>query len=206
MNLLLRLLPVAALVCVFGCAPNTVYFSEGTVLGFRAEFKPDASEPVSTTLAYKHRIVTVVPPKHPAPPALFDWFSTTQNVPRGEALSVISTFSVDADIKKIAIQNNFLSGVAAQKATRTTEDTIRTLQAVTAPETLSPLSDALLRRQHDLYAKIDAMNDADARALASKLNLPLLADGSDARFRLQEAVLQAQNDASLKHLEDAFNK
>ena len=107
-----------AAICFFGCAPNTLYFSEGTLLGFRAEFKPDASEPVSTSLAYKRRIVTVVPPKNPQPASLSDWFSPTQNVQQGEALSVVSTFSVGRAAKAAVGRCRHDAGGCARRSLR----------------------------------------------------------------------------------------
>lgn len=190
-------------VCILGCAPNTVYFSEGTVLGFRAEFKPDASEPVNSSLAYKRRIVTVVPPKNPNVASFSDWLSGTQNVQQGEALSVVSTFSVDASIKKITIENNFLSGMAAQKATQ--RDAVQTIQAVVSPETLAPLSDTVVQRQHALYEEIDKMDGERAKILAAKLQLtPTPATAKDAKFLLNKEVMKAQSSGPLDALENTF--
>ena len=110
-------LNLLTIVFAVGCAPTTLFFAEGTKVGFHAEFKPDASQPLSSHLGFKRRIVAVVPPQNP--PVCGDWrCSGKQELPTGEALSMLSVFSVNADpTSSFDIENHFLSGEAADIAT-----------------------------------------------------------------------------------------
>ncbi len=189
-------------VSVWGCTPNTVYFSEGTSVGFRAEFKPDASEPLSSSLAYKRRIVAVVPPEYPNPASYSDWVSGNQNIHKGEALSVVSIFAVDARATQgLTIENNFLSGRAAEIATET--DPASTVAAMT--DTLAPVTQAIQNRRVALAGQVGTMRPDRALKILAALGVPGPIQRDQATFVLSKQILAAQNQAALDNLDAAFN-
>ena len=100
---------------VGGCGQNALLFHETTKFSFSAEYKPDSSQPMSTSLGYKRRIAAIVPPKEPVAEADRD---KPEAVHKGEALSLVSLFDVDGQgVLGAKIRNYFASGMAAQKMT-----------------------------------------------------------------------------------------
>ena len=195
---------VGAILCIAGCTPNTVYFSERTTFGFNAEFKPDASEPLNSALAYKRRIVAVVPPQYPDVASPSDWLNGRQNVHEGEALSVISAFSVDAKATQgIVIENNFLSGNAARIATAKNPDAV--VKSVRSPGTLTVVPADLQRRREALAAALQQMSEPRAGAILNSLGVSA-GVGQTAKFTLSKTILAAQDDAAVSNLEDAFKR
>jgi hypothetical protein len=189
-------------VSVWGCTPNTVYFSEGTSVGFRAEFKPDASEPLSSSLAYKRRIVAVVPPEHPNVASYPDWVSGNQNIHKGEALSVVSIFAVDATATQgLTIENNFLSGRAAEIATGS--DPVSTIAAMTG--SLGPVTQAIQDRRVALAGQVRTMQPDRALRILTTLGIPGPIQKDQATFVPSKQILAAQNQATLDSLDAAFN-
>lgn len=118
-----------------GCVSSqALYFHERTKLGISAQVKPeDPQEKVAAHVGFKRRIVAIVPPKklacNTAKNFAKDSATSTSkcnntdtgdsnnpdNYHEGEALSLVSTFQVEANIlKSVHIHNNFASGQAAK--------------------------------------------------------------------------------------------
>lgn len=124
-----------------GCAPHSLFFYEGTKIGLHAEFKPDASQPVNSSLGYKRRIVAVVPPQQ-----ISD--SGGEKMAKGDALSMISLFSVDVENTRLGdmtITNHFLCGGAARAATKNSKQVVEVMKALRTPDSYSPPSVAALQ-------------------------------------------------------------
>ena len=110
-----------ALLLSFGvlssCSTNALYFAETTKFALAIDLKPDASEPVNTTLGYKRRIAAIVPAKQVNPET---------GRPEGEALSLVSKFDVYPKVPGfgIVISHNFASGQAAVALTAADDETV----------------------------------------------------------------------------------
>ncbi|MBM3223664.1 MAG: hypothetical protein FJZ47_07690 [Candidatus Tectomicrobia bacterium] len=128
-----------------GCGQNALLFYEGTKVGFSAEYKPDSSQPLSTSLGYKRRIAAIVPPQEAASQQ-----QQSASTPSGEALSLVSIFKVTAEgTGGLAITNHFASGMAAREMTSTPQAT-RALAALFAPATIREVEPSIQARREAL--------------------------------------------------------
>lgn len=184
-----------------GCGQNALLFYEGTKFGFAAEYKPDSSQPLSTSLGYKRRIAAVVPPQE----AVTQEQQNDPNVlPRGEALSLVSVFKVTAEGPGgVAITNHFASGMAARVMTKGPQ-AAQAIGALFAPATVREIAGALQERRVRLAQKLAPLDEQQAKTILTAAGFPVPVQ--NAKDALQDHILHAQTDAALSKLEAAFSR
>lgn len=187
-----------------GCAQNALLFNETTRFSFTAEYKPDSSQPISSSLGYKRRIVAIVPPKEPV--AQED-ANNPQSVHKGEALSVVSTFDVEAKATLGAkISNYIASGRAATVMTSQPDAAAAaSIRALFAPSTLREVSDELQARRQAMARKLGGLNDQQAQTVLAAAGFPVDPPKSP-KETLQDRILHSFDDAAITKLEAAFGR
>ncbi len=187
-----------------GCAQNALFFNETTKFAFTAEYKPDSSQPISSSLGYKRRIVAVVPPKEPVSQ---ENANNPQAIPNGEALSLVSTFDVEAQANLgVTIKNYFASGRAATKMTSQPDAAAAaSIRALFAPPTLREVSDELQARRLAMALKLKKLNEQQAQAVLVAAGFPV-DPGKTATDSLQDRILHALDDVAITKLESAFGR
>ena len=187
-----------------GCAQNALLFHETTKFSFTAEYKPDSSQPLSSSLGYKRRIVAVVPPKEPVSQ---EHANNPQATHKGEALSLVSTFDVEAKgVLGVTIKNYIASGRAA--TAMTSQDDAKaaaSIRALFAPATLVELPEGFYKLQLALQNKLGKLNEEEAKRVLDTAKCDVQ-PGWTAMQNLQLCIVRARNDEALTRLEAAFTR
>lgn len=204
MKLLLRHIAVLLTLTSMGCAQNALFFHETTKFSFTAEYKPDSSQPLNSSLGYKRRIVAVVPPQEPVSGADVD---KPEAVHKGEALSLVSTFDVEAKgILGATISNYFASGMAARTMTAGTDaQAAASIRSLFAPATLREVAAELQARREALARKLGKLNEQQAAVVLAAAGFPV-DPGKTAKDTLQDRILHALDDVAVTKLEAAFGR
>jgi hypothetical protein len=199
---------LAAAVTSGGCVTNAATFYEGTRFALVTEYNPASGQPVSLSLGYKRRIAAIVPPQEgeeaPAGPGQGAGH-------KGEALSLVSTFDVEAGGAGIGdglvIKNTFAAGMAARRLTESNaEQNVRALFAGTSVPILAP--QALARRNALVTALAGKIDNAKADAILKAAGLrptppARCTDKSQEALCTLETTLSRVDEATLGRLESA---
>ena len=175
------------------CAPRVVIVT-GTTLGMKATPGDGSSQPPQVTLGYKRAEASIVPTKGSVADsngtdafstmAAFDyrtrWFGET------ELASFIGTGFAARDIQGTVTQPNGAFAEAFHQAT------------------LLEVSNPIHDRQVTLRQRAETLDDATKSTILKRIHRRI-AKGNTPTWELKEAILDANTEASLSELEDAFD-